>query len=406
MRAMKHQRGMALLLLSPLALAGCSILKAASSSGFLSSSDVASSSAWSEIPSSGEEPFFDALERGLKAVAASEQQGLVLTPRGPTVKILSTDVISSKAIPGFESASSSSSPSEGSVAGAYPYAIEMTADDISAYANDCGSKTGLKTETDFSNAKITLTTDEGSVSPVQNIKSYYYDHAAYLDLSKAEFTESLLEWMVDNNSSDSSWVLPPKSYFDLSPEGSLIDLALPLTDTLPSVVASLRTALQNAYENGTSGTAQAYGGADGAYRLQWAMDSPEQAVAFLEAAASALFTSSLPGQAAANLVDKRIVDFFGCVEAFSLSATSYFSQEAFGDTDLSVSFLFDLAALEARYPDHAVYPTDLTFQGILTPIQDAAAAIPAWPADLNDRSLYQEVDTSVFDFPTLPEYFS
>ena len=342
-------------------------------------------------------------------MAVSEEQGLLLTPRSPTVKILSTDVLSSEAIPGFASASSSSSSSPSASSngtGSHPYTIELTADGLSTFANACGSKAGLKVETDFANAKITLTTDEGSVSPVQNLKSYYYDHAGYLDLSKAEFTESLLEWMVDHNSSDSSWELPPKGYFDLSSEGSLIDLALPLTDTLPSVVASSRTALQSAYEGGASGAAQAYGGDDGAYRLDWAMDSPEQAVAFLEAAVSALFTSSLAGQAAANLVDQRIEDFFACVESFSLNATSYFSTAAFGHTDLSVSFGFDLAALETQYPDHTVYPRDLIFNGVLTPLQDTAAAIADWPADLEDRSVYEEVDTAVFDFPTLPDYFS
>jgi len=339
-------------------------------------------------------------------VAMSEEQGLVLTPRSPSVKILSTDVLSSEAIPGFGSASSSSAAPASGGTGSYPYTIEMTADDISAFANACGSKTGLKVETDFANAKITLATDEGSMSPVQNLKSYYHGHAAYLDLSKAEFTESLLEWMVDHNSSDSSWKLPPKSFFDLSPEGSLIDLALPLTDTLPSAVASSRTALQSAYESGTSGTAQAYGGDEGAYRLDWAMDAPAQAAAFLEDAVSALFTSSLAGQAAASLVDQRIEDFFACVDSFSLKATSYFSKKAFGCTDLSVSFAFDLAALETQYPDHVVYPTDLTFNGVLTPLQDSAAAIADWPTGLEDRSVYEEVDAAVFDFPTLPDYFS
>ncbi len=361
-----------------------------SSEGFSSSSSVS----WSEVPAAEEAFSLDCLEKEISDLAREETAGFAIAPLQDGSKILAADVASDEALPLFDSSSSSSA----SAAGPYSYYLGLQAASLTHRTDGRSSREDLRSEDLLKPVRLTVSDGESSLAITQNIAAYYANEAFYLDLSGALFARRLLSWLV-GQAMGAEWELEPKSRLDLSAIGPLIGLFLPLTEREDAFAPIARAFLEEALANG-SGEAALWE-KEGSYRLAASISSPEEAVAFLEREAATLFPSGPLGEANLALFEYEIRRFFACVTSLGVNGEILFGPAEFQSLALSAKFTFDETALKEEYGGSLAL-SDLAFNGLITPLAGAEAAIADWPADLTDGSVYVPIDMSPFAFSSWP----
>jgi hypothetical protein len=349
--------------------------------------------------------------KGLKGVVGQDQQGFDFTP-SPLAKRGDTDYGFSVYSYPEEGASSSSDSAEPVL-----YGAEGTLEKMSFRANgmDALSAKDFVTSTKFTNLSLTplagLSESNGlsfsNQSPAIYTKNTEEGYREYLDLSNALLTKEAIETLVENAYDVESWVMPRRTYRELSSgEKSLVDSFFTgskgptdrLCDDVDAFADDMVDARSDALDKSQTSPLIIEKNGAGCYRLTYSPDTKRSA-RFLEGRIEA---SALPTVVQLAL-NNDISSFFEAVTTWKANFVFTFTAEGWTDLSLdldcvadpekigkseTIGYVNDLGLLPMTIPDLRFSSFHLC--GVVTPFK-------------GDEAVVVLPDLTPYVVPTLPE---